>query len=933
MRIKTFIIFLIVCLSNFVSAEYADQLNSSYPPITLNATADNVTRYLRILNYANVTDTTMFFNANNATGEEIEYIVSDGSYLGDDIVKSGGCDHAETRTHDTANFIDGDINTYASFNIYCGSPGTAEVKGNYSFSYYDLFNHTPHNLTFRFRANTVLFGGQTVYIKMHNFVTGELDTIYSISGTAGGISPDLNITVAYSDVYRNVSGHGIIQLQHYHTGGSLDIQSVAFYGFIFNDTELHRPYDAHLDIGNDNVWEWNVTENFYKSQALNTFGLVNYYSFQTNVSPNYGSDEGTNNGTMLTDGYFGSGRYFDGDDSIIIDDNISGYDSMTLSAWIYSDGTTGAIQNIITRRETVKPSYLFNFDTARKINCLFYNTTGGNDGASTSSAINYNQWYHVACVLNGTHYTQYINGVQDGTIKDFVGEIRAEGDDVCIGCSEGSAEAPQQWFNGTIDEVYIYNRSLSNNELIKLYENNTLLNNFNTSIMSHLPFCDCEGCSVDGDYCNLPFTWYSLTDGLIEITELNVSYDVNFNLTNCSIGEYALNFTIRNETNNALIDADIDGTFYYTYGGINKELDIDLDDVNNFSVCVYPSYVNFTGNYSVRYSNDDYPQRRYIDTNAIYSNNTQDVTLQLLYYSDALYGRFAVFDVYNNPLQDVQITMRDDSGVTIEQEVTDDAGQASFIVSPDEDYTFTFVLIGYRVYSTTLRITESDIRTVFLEAETVSTINESVYSSINEQYTPTLGSILNIQTDVTFAFNLSSDYRDITYCEIYIWNMTDTLLGSASGTYDADNCYATTTAHTGNLSKVEFQIVYELDNNYTINRLLYYTVMNTSISPYSIRYLLDDIKNLTDAGFDDFTKMFIALVVTFVLCGMAAMKLGIRDNQESIILIFLACTLVFSVLGFYTLDYENIPTSHLKQYLLFYLLLLLGSSYIIRRHA
>jgi hypothetical protein len=71
---------------------------------------------------------------------------------------------------------------------------------------------------------------------------------------------------------------------------------------------------------------------------------------------------------------------------------------------------------------------------------------------------NLNQWYHMAITRNGNHYATYVNGVMVGT-ESNARAIPHAGAPLMIGQAEGF------YFNGRLDEIAIYNRALSSEEI------------------------------------------------------------------------------------------------------------------------------------------------------------------------------------------------------------------------------------------------------------------------------------------------------------------------------------------------------------------------------------------------------------------------------------------------------------------------------------
>ena len=73
------------------------------------------------------------------------------------------------------------------------------------------------------------------------------------------------------------------------------------------------------------------------------------------------------------------------------------------------------------------------------------------------------EWVHVALVCDGAEGRVYLNGVVDGR-ANVAGKIAESNNELRIGRGE-----PAGYFNGTIDDVRIYNRALSAGEVKQLY--------------------------------------------------------------------------------------------------------------------------------------------------------------------------------------------------------------------------------------------------------------------------------------------------------------------------------------------------------------------------------------------------------------------------------------------------------------------------------
>lgn len=399
------------------------------------------------------------------------------------------------------------------------------------------------------------------------------------------------------------------------------------------------------------------------------------------------------------------------------------------------------------------------------------------------------------------------------------------------------------------------------------------------------------------------------------------------NLTNTS----AINFTFYDEMNNSQIEnANAEGTFNYLTSSVFSP---SLTATNNLSVAIYPTGASTSGDYVVYYSGVGYTERRYSDNNAIYNNNTQLIKLYMLETASGGYATFRVEDTYSNPLSDVLCVMEkviEGSTVTVEQQLTDASGLATFFVNPDDDYIFTFSKTGYETYSATIRPITTEIYTVTLEAEEEET-TPSFATGTRYTFTP-INTILNNHTNYNFTFNLTSDYWEITDCNLTIKNYTNNLISSDSS-YTTSKCSIRIEFNTANYSKLISEAVYRLNDTVEERVAMQYTVRYTYAGEFSLWNFIQDLKSFAEAGFNDFTRMILAFIVIFsIVAFLSTNYYSLRDPEVLIILAW-ALVLFFSYTGFLTLNLESIPDIvGLKQYIIFYLFTLGAGSYIIRRH-
>ena len=168
--------------------------------------------------------------------------------------------------------------------------------------------------------------------------------------------------------------------------------------------------------------------------------------------------------TWVFGGQIGGAYDFDGsDDYIDIDDHASlkGFSELTISFWVNPE--TSQTAGIIDKNRASEWNVHLTSNQVR--------FEGENSGSSTirftsNSAISSNQWTHVVVVYNGSIKKIYFGGVEQAiTINDnAVGDLFSSTNPVYMGKMHDG-----YYFNGSIDEVKIYNRSLSQEQIVSLY--------------------------------------------------------------------------------------------------------------------------------------------------------------------------------------------------------------------------------------------------------------------------------------------------------------------------------------------------------------------------------------------------------------------------------------------------------------------------------
>jgi hypothetical protein len=204
-----------------------------------------------------------------------------------------------------------------------------------------------------------------------------------------------------------------------------------------------------------------------------TNGLVGWWPFNGNANDESGNgNNGTVNGATLTADRFGGlnnaynfngiSNYIDVGNPSSLGNNPSNY---TQAGWLYLVDFSDAYVFMSKRHDnsgndwgtpvsTVNGTFIFFADDA------FYQQAP----LAETNQLSVNQWHHLTFVKNQNTYSIYVNGVLDGSITD---------NHIMGGTSNnlifGAQLAWPEFFKGKLDDIGIWNRALTQQEISVLY--------------------------------------------------------------------------------------------------------------------------------------------------------------------------------------------------------------------------------------------------------------------------------------------------------------------------------------------------------------------------------------------------------------------------------------------------------------------------------
>lgn len=179
-----------------------------------------------------------------------------------------------------------------------------------------------------------------------------------------------------------------------------------------------------------------------------------------------GRDGTLMNGPTWVAGNFGMALSFDGDDDFveINDPTIPEGTSHTISVWVNPGDNQRVWVDLMGNHTGAVQGYAIEQLDANT-NAFFHTMTsaGGwnNSGAMTTPLVT-GEWNHFALVRDGVSLRHFLNGMQTVLDEGFADEPIVPADNFIIGHSQCCGD---RQFNGIIDQVMIFGRALSEDEI------------------------------------------------------------------------------------------------------------------------------------------------------------------------------------------------------------------------------------------------------------------------------------------------------------------------------------------------------------------------------------------------------------------------------------------------------------------------------------
>lgn len=200
-------------------------------------------------------------------------------------------------------------------------------------------------------------------------------------------------------------------------------------------------------------------------------GLVGEWHFDGDAQDSSGNgNHGTVYGATFVEGISGQALSFDGSNDYVSVPDAPSFtvSEVTVEAWIKPDNTVfqGIVTNHANGVDADGSWVLYKSDKV----CFIIFTNTGEQLPACGGSISASSWYHIVGTWSSSSGSKiYLNGVNVGTVTTS-GTLPDPINPVEIGRYHVYNPPNQYWFDGIIDEVRIYNRSLSAEEIKAHYD-------------------------------------------------------------------------------------------------------------------------------------------------------------------------------------------------------------------------------------------------------------------------------------------------------------------------------------------------------------------------------------------------------------------------------------------------------------------------------
>ena len=288
-------------------------------------------------------------------------------------------------------------------------------------------------------------------------------------GDGSTVSGTVSVAATASDAV------GVVGVQFFVNGGALGAEDTsAPYAIAWNSTGVANggPYELSAQARDAANNRTSAVVNVTVSNAVTGAGLVAAYNFNEGAGSTVTDRTGLGHAgtiagaTWTTQGRFGGALTFDGvNDWVTVADanDLDFTAGMTLEAWVYPTAMgNGSWRTVLLKERPGGETYNL-YAHATNVTATYVVRAAEPSvslDARGPSPLAVNTWTHLAATYDGSMLRLYVNGTQVGT-RTVAGPLLTSSGVLRLGGNSVWGE----YFSGRLDEIRIYNRALSADEI------------------------------------------------------------------------------------------------------------------------------------------------------------------------------------------------------------------------------------------------------------------------------------------------------------------------------------------------------------------------------------------------------------------------------------------------------------------------------------
>ena len=314
----------------------------------------------------------------------------------------------------------------------------------------------------------------------------DLD-LYVLSPSGKKFYPwTLNLSDLEAPAIRSKEDHLNVIEQVYITSEEVLEEGLDNWSIVVNASELESPVQEYSLVSSNKIKGIDNEDGSEEQEEMPQWfydNLVAYYPFNANAQDESSNEhDGEINGATFVEDRFGnsnSALYFDGiNDSVGIGEleEISGNVPRTISLWFRINesvpiGKDYSLFNIYNPKRNIRENFNIKYENNKGDRHLALRVTGNKVWKINN--LEDGKWHSLVIIYNGERLTDsklYIDGEEEVNVRSFYrdGVLNTVPSETSIG---GTVGANKDYTKGIIDDVIIWNRTLSNNEMGYLFLN------------------------------------------------------------------------------------------------------------------------------------------------------------------------------------------------------------------------------------------------------------------------------------------------------------------------------------------------------------------------------------------------------------------------------------------------------------------------------